>query len=547
VANMSRADIDRNVEGTTVATAFLQTVAAHGDMVALRERGPEDQWFEWTYAEYAEHVAGAAAGLRALGVQPGDRVVLMMRNVAAFHMLDMAAVFCGATPISIYNSSSPEQVAYLTSHCGAKVGIVENPGYLERFLKVQDELPSLERIAIVDDPDEVAGRDVWSFPALVHEHGAIDLDEGASLVSPDTLATVIYTSGTTGPPKGVMLSNYNVMWTAESLKRSFGQDIDLTGYRLVSYLPMAHIAERMTSHYMQAINAYEITSCRDPGQMAAYLREVRPNIIFGVPRVWEKLHAGVMASISADATRAKQFVEGVEAAKPISIARAWGRSTAEQDATWDFLQAVAFEPVKVTLGLDQVEFAISGAAPITRDLVEWFNAIGVPLSEIYGMSESSGPMTWAPVRIKPGTVGPAIPGCDVELADDGEVICRGGNVFLGYLNDREKTDDTLSDDGWLHSGDIGELDKDGYFKIVDRKKDLLITAGGKNISPANLEAALKTVPLIGQACAIGDQRPFVSALVVLDPEAAQAWAKTHNVAHSSLPELAEDPDVIREV
>jgi long-chain acyl-CoA synthetase len=543
---MSSADIDRIVEGTTVASAFLQTVATHGDLVALRERGPDDQWLEWTYDAYAEQVAGIAAGLRALGVQPGDRVVLMMRNIVAFHMIDMATVFCGATPISIYNSSSPEQVAYLTGHCGAKVGIVEDTGYLERFLKVRDELPSLERLIILNDPDDLAGPDVWPFPELVLGHGTIDLEEGASLVSPDTLATVIYTSGTTGPPKGVMLSNYNVMWTAESLKQAFGREIDLTGYRLVSYLPMAHVAERMTSHYMQAINAYEITSCSEPGQIAVYLREVRPNVMFGVPRVWEKLHAGVMAAISADESKAKQFAEGVEAAKPISLARAKGKPTAEQDATWAFMQEVAFNPVKVTLGLDQVEFAISGAAPINRELIEWFNAIGVPLSEIYGMSESSGPMTWAPVRIKPGTVGPPIPGCDVVLGDDGEVICRGGNVFLGYLNDAEKTAETLSD-GWLHSGDIGEVDDEGYFKIVDRKKELLITAGGKNISPANLEAALKSVPLVGQACAIGDQRPFVSALVVLDPEAAQVWAKAHNVAHSSLAELADDPDVIAEV
>jgi long-chain acyl-CoA synthetase len=479
-------------------------------------------------------------------VQPGDRVVLMMRNIVAFHMLDMATVFCGATPISIYNSSSPEQVAYLTSHCGAKVGIVEDSGYLERFLKVRDEMPSLDRLVVVNDPDQVAGPDVWTFPQLVHEHGSIDLVEGASLVTPETLATVIYTSGTTGPPKGVMLSNYNVMWTAESLRQAFGQEIDLTGYRLVSYLPMAHIAERMTSHYMQAINAYEITSCPEASQIAVYLREVRPNVMFGVPRVWEKLNAGVVAAISADPSKAQQFAEGIETAKPISLARARGTSTAEQDATWDFMQEVAFNPVKVTLGLDQVEFAISGAAPIHRELLEWFNAIGVPLSEIYGMSESSGPITWAPVRIKPGTVGPAIPGCDVRLAADGEVICAGGNVFLGYLNDSEKTAETLSD-GWLHSGDIGQVDEEGYYRIIDRKKELLITAGGKNISPANLEAALKTVPLVGQACAIGDERPFVSALVVLDPEAAQVWAKAHNVAHSSLAELAENPELVAEV
>src|SRR5262249_22464504 len=234
MAMMTSTDIDRIVEGTTIASAFLKTVADHGGMVALRERGPDDQRVEWTYNEYAEHVAGAAAGLQALGVEAGDRVVLMMRNTVAFHMLDMATVFCGATPISIYNSSSPEQVAYLTRHCGARVGIVEDAGYLERFLKVHEELPALERLCIVNDPDGVAGPDVWTFPHLVHEHGTIDLEHGASLVHPDTLATVIYTSGTTGPPKGVMLSQYNVMWTAESLKQAFGSEIDLTGYRLVS-------------------------------------------------------------------------------------------------------------------------------------------------------------------------------------------------------------------------------------------------------------------------------------------------------------------------
>jgi long-chain acyl-CoA synthetase len=202
--------------------------------------------------------------------------------------------------------------------------------------------------------------------------------------------------------------------------------------------------------------------------------------------------------------------------------------------------------VRELVGLDQLEFAISGAAPIPRELLEWFNAIGVPLSEVYGMSESSGPMTWTPTRIKPGTVGPAIPGCEVRLADDGEIVCRGGNVFAGYLGAPEATADTLRD-GWLHSGDIGEVDADGYYRVVDRKKELIITAGGKNISPANLEAALKSIPLVGQACAIGDQRPFVAALVVLDPEVAPAWAKQHGLEGLSLAELAEHPDVVAEV
>jgi long-chain acyl-CoA synthetase len=546
MAKMTCEDIDRIVEGQTVASAFVQTVSAHRDRVALREQDPDGGWSEWTYGDYADHVAGAAAGLKSLGVEPGDHVVLMMRNVAAFHMLDMAVVFCGATPISIYNSSSPEQVAYLAGHCGAKLAISEDAGFLERFLKVRDDLPTLEHLVVVNDDERAAGPDVTQFVDLVHAHGAIDLHEAAGTVRPEMLATVIYTSGTTGPPKGVMVSHYNVLWTAESLRQAFGEEIDLTGYRLVSYLPMAHIAERMTSHYMQAINGYEVTACPDFGQLAFYLREVRPNVIFGVPRVWEKMHAGVMAAISADETRAKQFSEGVEAAKPIAVARAWGRSTPEQDATWKFLQEVAFDPVKNTLGLDQVRFAISGAAPITRELLEWYNAVGIPLSEIYGMSESSGPMTWAPVQLKAGTVGPEIPGCEVVLAEDGEVVCRGGNVFEGYLNDPQKTGETLID-GWLHSGDIGELDDDGYLKIIDRKKELIITAGGKNISPANLEAALKTVPLVGQAFAIGDERPFVAALVVLDPEVAPAWAKSHDVTYSSMAELAENPAIVAEI
>jgi long-chain acyl-CoA synthetase len=542
---MTSTEIDAIVSGQTLASYFLATLAEHGDRVALREK-LGDRYAEWTYREYAQHVAGAAAGLRAMGVEPGDRVVLMMRNTVAFHMLDLATVFCGATPISIYNSSSPEQVAYLAGHCKAKVGIVEDVGYLERFLKVRDDLPSLQALGIVTDRDGVAGPDVVTFGDIVHGHGSVDLSEAATLVTPDTLATVIYTSGTTGPPKGVMISHYNACWTAESLVQTMGSG-DVTGSRVVSYLPMAHIAERMTSHYAGLIHAYEITSCPEPGAATEYFKDVRPNIVFGVPRVWEKLQAGLDAALAADPEQKKSFDEGIEAAKPIAIERSWDRATDDQNATWDFLQNAGFRAVRELVGLDQVQFAISGAAPITRDLLEWYNALGVPLSEIYGMSESSGPMTWTPHHLKPGTVGPAIAGCEVELADDGEVVCRGGNVFTGYLNDPEKTSEALDADGWLHSGDIGEVDADGYFRIVDRKKELIITAGGKNISPANLEAALKTIPLVGQACAIGDRRPFVSALLVLDPEVAPQWAKNHGIDDVSLASLASNPEVVAEV
>jgi long-chain acyl-CoA synthetase len=544
---VSSAELTQDVEGHTLATSFLETVAQHGGRVALRWRDDNGGWSEMTFGDYAERVARAAAGLGELGIGQGDRVVLLFRNVAEFHVLDMAAVFCGATPVSLYNSSSPEQIAYLAGHCRAKGAFVENIDFLERFLKVRDELPALEWLGVRHDPGGLAGPDVVTYDALL-DHEPVDLADAAQLVSPESLATVIYTSGTTGPPKGVMITHANAVFTAESLLRSIGAPRDhLPGFRLVSYLPMAHIAERMTSHYSGVTAGYEVTCCPDLAQLGEYLRETHPQLMFGVPRVWEKIYAGVQAALAADPEKKQKFDEGIEAATPIALARSWDEATDEQNQLWDFLQAAAFGPVKQLVGLDQVEYAITGAAPIPSMLIDWFNALGVPLSEIYGLSETTGPMTWTARRIKPGSVGPAIPGCEVALADDGEIICRGGNVFAGYLDDPQKTADAIDADGWFHSGDIGQVDEDGYYTVVDRKKELIITAGGKNISPANLEAALKTIPIVAQACAIGDNRPYVSALLVLDPEVAPAWARQRQIEFTAIEDLAEHPQVREEI
>ena len=542
---VTSAEIDEIVEGQTVSSAFAEMVSTESDRVALRWRTADQGWDEWTFGEYGERVARVAAGLKDRGLEPGDRIVLMLRNIPEFHVVDMAAVACGATPVSIYNSSAPEQVQYLAGHCEAKIGLVEDLGFLERFLKVRDDLPVLEQLGILHDPDGLAGDGVFTYAALL-DHDGLDLAEASKVASPDDLATIIYTSGTTGPPKGVMISHYNVAWTVESL----GQRIDWDSYlgrRVVSYLPMAHIAERVVSHYQQVFRGLEVTSCPDASEIALYLREVRPNLVFGVPRVWEKINAGVVGSLHADPEAEKKFTEATEAAIAIDEARTWDRATDEQLATWDFLDEAVFRSVRELIGLDQVDLAITGAAPIPAELLSWFRAIGVPLSEIYGMSETSGPMTYTALRVKPGTVGQAIPGCEVTLADDGEVICRGGNVFAGYLNDPDKTAEALDADGWLHSGDIGEVDDDGYVRIVDRKKELIITAGGKNISPANLEAALKLVPLVGQACAIRDQRKFVAALVVLDPDTGPAWATRADIEFDAPVDLATHADVVSEV
>ncbi|MEX2269492.1 MAG: AMP-binding protein, partial [Acidimicrobiia bacterium] len=546
--SVSSDDIARTVAGHTVATRFRDTVREHGARVALRwkEATPagEEGWGEWTWSDYAERACRLAAALSELGVVKGERVVLMMRNRPQFHIADVATMLLGATPVSIYNSSAPEQVEYLARHCGAVVAIVEDVDYLERVLKVRDELPALGAVVIIEDDGRAPG-DVLHWHDLL-QRDPIDLDAAASVAEPDDLATIIYTSGTTGPPKGVMLDHANVVWTVESLLGCW----EAVPYfsRMVSYLPMAHIAERMVSHYQGIVGVFEVTTCPEPSQVASYLPQVKPEIMFAVPRVWEKIHAGVLALAGADANQQAMLDAALPVGEQESEYRARGEALpADLAAEYNEKAKPVGDFVLGLLGLDQIKAAISGAAPLPVEVLKFFRALGLEMSEIYGLSETSGPMTWTPFRVKVGTVGPPIPGCEVRLADDGEVLARGGNIFRGYLNDAERTAEALDDDGWLHTGDIGVFDDDQYLKIVDRKKELIITAGGKNISPANLESALKSFPLIGQAAVIGDNRPFVSALVVLDPDVARAWAAKQGVKATSLAELALDPVVLEEV
>jgi long-chain acyl-CoA synthetase len=548
MAKMTSEALGEMVEGQTIPNRFLETVCALPDQVALRSKataGERDGWAEMTYTEYSERAAAMGAGLAQLGVERGDRVALLMRNRPEFHVADMGVLLTGATPISIYNSSAPEQIQYLAGHSEAKVIIVEDVDFLERVLKVRAELDDLEHVVVIDDPDGRAPADVRQWQELL-EVAPLDLGAAAAVARPDDLATVIYTSGTTGPPKGVMLDHGNLVWTVESLRMALGE-VATSGRRVLSYLPMAHIAERMTSHYQGACLGYEISTCPEPGLVASYLPEVKPEFFFAVPRVWEKMYAGIQAAISGDADQRAGFEQALAVGKRAAEHTIEGEEL-PPDLAAEFETADAtLGLVRQLLGLDQVISAISGAAPIPVETLWFFLGLGIPISEIYGMSESSGPMTWEPFRIRPGTVGPPIAGQEVKLGDDGEVMCRGGNVFRGYLKDDDKTAATLDAHGWLHSGDIGEFDDAGFLRIVDRKKELIVTAGGKNISPANLEAALKVHPLIGQACVIGDGKPFVSALIVLDPEVAPVWAQQHGLTGTTLAELSQDPEIIAEV
>ena len=540
-------DVLSTIADQTIPSQFLQTVREHGAKVALRARRDDGSYCEHTYSQYASDVARCAAGLRALGLRPGQRLVMMLRNRPEFHVLDIAATFCGATPVSIYNSSSPEQIEYLVNHSEATIAIADDHSFLQRFLSVRGKLPTLEHLGLLDGQ---APDGVFSWETLL-DHTPIDLEEAARAVQPESLATLIYTSGTTGHPKAVMLTHQNVLSAVVAVDQLCAGHPKVAagraGLRLVSYLPMAHIAERNTSHYLAALAGQEVTCCPDAAQLGMFLREVKPHIVFGVPRVWEKLYAGIQAAVSGDPERAQKLKEAVDAALPIVDKLQAGTASEQERGVYQFLEDVAFKNLRALIGLDEAIFAVTGAAPMSRALQNWFRAIGVPLSEVYGMSETTGLITWSPLQARTGTVGAATPGIEVKLAPDGEVLCRGTGVFSGYFKDPEKTAEALDADGWLHTGDIGRLEDDGFLRIVDRKKELIITAGGKNISPSNIEALLKGLPLVGQACAIGDDKPFVSALLALDPEKLKPWAARRGLGDLSLAQAAKHPDVIAEI
>jgi long-chain acyl-CoA synthetase len=542
-------ELHDRIAGQNIPKRFLANLERNRDVTVLTWKDSADEWASWTLSELADVTARLTSALAEVGIGPGDKVVLMLRNRAEFHPLDLAVLFRGATPVSIYNSSAPEQIEYLVNDCGAKMAIVEDAGFLERFMKVRSETPTIEHIAIVED-DETVGPDVLRYSDMVSFEPA-DLAAEAEAATLDDLATIIYTSGTTGPPKGVMLSHSNIAWTLESVGESMREQTeigDFAGKKHVSYLPMAHIMERLLGHYYLVDFATQIACCPNTAQVAAYASEVHPDTFIGVPRVWEKLYAGVNAALDADPEKAKAFNEAVEAALPISERVTRGTATQEDIDTWNFLDQVAFQGVRALIGLDQTEIGISGAAPIPAEILAWFRAIGVPLTEGYGMSETTAVLTWS-AAAKAGYVGQGAVGVEIKIADDGEVLARGGNMFVGYLGQPEKTAEAIDDDGWVHTGDIGELDDEGFLKIVDRKKELIITAGGKNISPANLEAELKMIPLVGQACAIGEKRPFVVALVVLDPDASAAWAAKRGLTgeDAMVAAIAVNPEAVAEI
>jgi long-chain acyl-CoA synthetase len=495
----------------TMCEAFQATVRERPDKVALRTIG---DGVSITFREYAHRVEQLAGAFDALGVTRGDTVAFMLSNRPEFHLLDTALMHLGAVPFSIYNTSSTEQIAYLLGDAGNRVMVVE-AAFRDRATEAIAEVGSVEHLIVLDSArdGEISLQELERAPA----RPGFAFESTWQAVLPQDLLTLIYTSGTTGPPKGVQLTHGNEIAQCRGIDQAapwLG-----AGGGTISYLPVAHIADRGLAHYGQMFWGDTLTCCPDPLQVFAHVADARPTRFGAVPRIWEKLKAALEAGFEGDLAAA---------------------------AIADPKLAAG---VRAKLGFDRCESYIIGAAPAPLEVFEFFAAIGIEICEVWGMSELSSVATLVPRdQLRFGTVGKPIPGVEIRLAYDGEVLVRGATVMAGYRNQPEKTAATIDADGWLATGDIGTIDADGFLRIVDRKKELIINAAGKNMSPANIEQQLKQgSPLIGQAIAIGDTRPYNVALVVLDPDACSAFARSHGLADSSLASMAGQAAVLEEV
>ncbi len=474
--------------------------------------------------------------LRALGVDRGSAVAILGFNRPEWVAMDLAAMCLGAVPVGIYTTSSPDEVQYIAAHCEAAVILVENRAQWEKVVERREQLPALKRVVLmrgtaIEDPLALT----WEEFLALGDGDDAEVHARVESQEPDGLATLIYTSGTTGPPKGVMLSHRNLAWTAAVALELTGAGADDA---MLSYLPLSHIAEQMLSIHGACTTGACIYFAESIERVPDNIKTAQPTIFFGVPRIWEKFHAAVSARL--------RDVKG-----PKAKLLAWARGVATEahahknrgamlpgllELQYRLAQKLVFEKLHAALGLGRARFCVSGAAPIGRDVLEFFASLDVPVREIYGQSEDTGPTSLnVPGRTRFGTVGPAIPGVELRFADDGEILVKGPNVFMGYYKDPAATAATLEDE-WLHSGDLGALDADGFLTITGRKKEILITSGGKNITPKNIEADLKKHPLVAEAVLIGDRRPYLTVLLALDPERLAALAKEHGAA------TPEDPN-----
>jgi long-subunit acyl-CoA synthetase (AMP-forming) len=498
---------------TTIGTLFERTAAARGDAPALR-RKCSGRWQTTTWREYHARVRLAARALIALGVKPGEHVTIVGTNSPEWFIADLGAIAAGAIPAGIYATSTPEQCAYIAAHCDAGVAFVDDAEQLAKFESIRDGLSKLRAIVLMHG--DARGDGVPSWAQFLDQGARIaesELDARIDAQRQDDVCTLIYTSGTTGVPKGVMLTHRNVVWEVET----GAELVEMRpGDEVLSYLPLSHIAEQCFSLHSNALRGTCVWCVESLDDLGDALRAARPHHFLAVPRVWEKIQAK-MEEAGASASPIQRRV--VRAARRVGLAAGYAAQRGKRKPLmYGTADRLVFSKVRKRLGLDRARTLITGAAPISMRTLEFFLSLGLPIFDIYGMSECTAATTAATARrYRTGTAGFVLPEAEVRIADDGEICIRGPHVFAGYHKDPRATAETLDADGWLHTGDIGELDDAGFLRITDRKKELIITAGGENIAPAYVEGQLKSIAVVSQAVVVGDQRRYLAALLTLDP------------------------------
>lgn len=517
----------------TICQFFARTAQQHATRPALAVKR-EGAWKTWTWAEHHAQVIRTARALIHLGVGPGHGVVIMGFNRPEWFWADLGAVHAGAVPAGIYSTMTPEQVQYIAHHCEAAVAVVENERYLEIFERLRPQLPHLKAIVAMEG---VASRgDVHAWDDFLRLGDAVPesvVRERTDALVPEQLCTLIYTSGTTGAPKAVMLSHRNITFLASAVVPHFGLT---SSDRFISYLPLSHIAEQCVSLFMPTAVGGCTYFAESLEALPDNLREVRPTVFFGVPRVWEKIQARMQA-VGAQAPPLRRKIAAWARVRGLAGGYAQ-QSGGRLPFGYGLAKKLVFDKVRERLGFDHARICLTSAAPISLGTLEYFLSLGIPILEVYGMSEVTGPTTLStPTRYRTGRAGFAFPGTDLRTAEDGEILMRGDHVFLGYLKDEAATRETVDAEGWVHSGDVGDIDADGFVKVTDRKKELLITSGGKNVAPAPVEARLKTIPGVAQAVLLGDKKSYCAALLTLDPErvssvAAAAGSPARTVAEA---------------
>ena len=526
--------IEKALEQKSLCAAFQVTAAANADRPALRDLGVEG---ELTWRDYADRVRTIATGFTALGVKPGDTVAIMLTTRSEFHLVDTAALHISAVPFSVYFSNPLEQIQPLMEDSSARI-VVTQPEFVPLMVEVRNRTGLPEQIVVVADDAGEGDMTLAELEAL--EAPGFDFEAAWRAVEPETLAGIIYTSGTTGTPKGAQWSHGALL---ANVRAVHGLAPVSPEGRVISYLPMAHLFERWFSHYGGIGFGFTVTSIPDPKQLAAAIGVVRPTRFIAVPRIYEKLSFAIRNIAQADDTLREALEVGT------TFAAAELSEDDEPDRALEAKGAAARETlgaIREQLGFEDTEYLASASAPARVDVLEVFTALGLPIAEIWGMSETAMSLSNPIGEIKIGTVGRPLPGVEAKLGPDGELLVRGP-IFSGYRNAPEKTAEAVDADGWMHSGDIATLDEDGYYKIVDRKKEIIINSAGKNIPPAMVENRLKQhCSLIGQAVALGDKQPYLTALIVLDEEGVQGFASANGL-EGTFDELSKDPTVVEEI